>query len=158
MGITMILTRRSHTSIMTVLILQRESTHLERRPRSWNCVILFRYVSGVSSNWMLGRSKPKHFIYAIGWWLDVIHWCQDKWLPFSDDISTLMFFSCRLLHLMTISLKYFPRRPINNVPAFITQIAPLSVQTSISHKPRHVGCGKLHDSVVTEWSPAYLHK
>ena len=40
----------------------------------------------------------------------------------------------------------------------IAQIAPLSFQTSIPHKPRQVCWGELHAPVVTEWSPTCLHK
>ena len=43
-------------------------------------------------------------------------------------------------------------------PSFIGQIAPLSFQAAIPHKPRQVRWGELHASVVTEWSPACLHK
>ena len=38
------------------------------------------------------------------------------------------------------------------------QIAPLSFQAAIPHKPRQVRWGELHTSVVTAWSPACLHK
>ena len=40
----------------------------------------------------------------------------------------------------------------------ITQLAPMSFQTSIPHKPWHVRCGGVHPSVVTKWPPACLHK
>ena len=40
----------------------------------------------------------------------------------------------------------------------IAQIAPLSFQDAVAHKPRQVRWGELHASVVTEWSPACLHK
>ena len=40
----------------------------------------------------------------------------------------------------------------------IAHIALLSFQTAISHKLRQVRWGELHASVVTEWSPACLHK
>ena len=38
----------------------------------------------------------------------------------------------------------------------IVQIAPLSFQAAIEHKPQ-VKWGELHASAVTEWSPACLH-
>ena len=38
------------------------------------------------------------------------------------------------------------------------QIGPLSFQAAIPHKPRQVRWGELHAPVVTEWSPACLHK
>ena len=41
----------------------------------------------------------------------------------------------------------------------IAQIAPISFQTSIPHKPRQMRWGELHASVVTEWPPLYCwHK
>ena len=41
---------------------------------------------------------------------------------------------------------------------YIAQLAPMSFYTSIPHKPRQVRWGGVHASVVTEWSPACLHK
>ena len=40
----------------------------------------------------------------------------------------------------------------------IAHRAPLSFQAAIEHKPRQVRWRELHVSVVTEWSPARLHK
>ena len=47
------------------------------------------------------------------------------------------------------------------VPIFksaIAQIGPLSFQAAIEHNTRQVRWAQLHASVVTEWSPACLHK
>ena len=41
---------------------------------------------------------------------------------------------------------------------FIAQIVPLSFQAALAHKLREVRWGELHAPVVTEWSPACLHK
>ena len=55
---------------------------------------------------------------------------------------------------MRMALQYAPAVVI----AIIAQIIPLSFQATIAHKPRQVKWGELHAPVVTEWSPACLHK
>ena len=110
-------------------------------------------------HWLVCSWDVTHFISHARCllWVSVQYiavYIKFRFQCFTTNVDTRFWIaSCKMITVHSITMNL-----INFAWFYIAQIVPLSFQAAIAHKPRQVRLGELHAPVVTEWSPACLHK
>ena len=80
-----------------------------------------RLFSKLNLNYLSWYPVIRHTMVTNLWYL--IYWGREKWCHFADNTSKCIFLNENIRISIKIALKFFPRGPINNIPALVQIMA-----------------------------------